>query len=136
MLNRNKQDQQCSRLPKRAQTDINVRTTLNCLLFIIFQTIDLYFNSKYNKTIHNPVHPVRTFKDSDVLDVIIIPHSHDDAGWLNTFKGYSTGVNNKLNQMMKYLPKFKDFRFVQTEMSFFEEWWSTLNGSERKAFEE
>lgn len=35
-------------------------------------------------------------KNSDTIYVHLIPHSHDDVGWLKTYEQYYYGLNNKV----------------------------------------
>jgi lysosomal alpha-mannosidase len=59
------------------------------------------------------------------IKVHVIPHSHDDVGWLRTMDSYFYQVNNILNNMVKYLSERADRTFVYCEMAFFEKWWVT-----------
>uniref|UniRef100_A0AC35FQB4 Glycoside hydrolase family 38 N-terminal domain-containing protein n=1 Tax=Panagrolaimus sp. PS1159 TaxID=55785 RepID=A0AC35FQB4_9BILA len=67
------------------------------------------------------------------LEVIVVPHSHCDPGWLDTFEGYfQSQTKNILDGMLNFLPKNSDMKFIYAEMSFFELWWSTLKADERR----
>ena len=71
------------------------------------------------------------------LEVIVVPHSHDDPGWLKTFEGYYQSQTKEiLNGMLKYLQEFEDMKFIYAEMSFFELWWSNLGDSDRRKVKE
>ncbi|VDL75920.1 unnamed protein product [Nippostrongylus brasiliensis] len=63
--------------------------------------------------------------EENTLEVIVIPHSHCDPGWLKTFEEYyHSQAKNILNGMVNHLgEKQKDMRFIYAEMSFFEMWW-------------
>ncbi|WKY03151.1 hypothetical protein Q1695_016448 [Nippostrongylus brasiliensis] len=63
--------------------------------------------------------------EEKTLEVIVIPHSHCDPGWLKTFEEYyHSQAKNILNGMVNHLgEKQKDMRFIYAEMSFFEMWW-------------
>ncbi|KAI6171074.1 Glycosyl hydrolase family 38 protein [Aphelenchoides bicaudatus] len=73
-------------------------------------------------------------KEEKTLEVVVIPHSHCDPGWLRTFEEYyDAQTQHILNGMLKHLDSKKDMKFIYAEMSFFEYWWAKLNGrTERK----
>eukprot|EP00884_Botryococcus_braunii_P017862 jgi/Botrbrau1/475/Bobra.110_2s0112.1 len=67
-----------------------------------------------------------------ILNVHIVPHTHDDAGWLKTvdqyFYGSKTpiqlaGVQYILDSVTHYLGHNPDRKFVYGEMAFFARWW-------------
>jgi len=73
---------------------------------------------------------------SDHLYVHIIPHSHDDVGWLKTPDEYFTGsaqniqvanVDNIIDTYVVELMADKRKRFTQVEMKFFSMWWQRQN---------
>ena len=66
------------------------------------------------------------------LYVHIIPHSHDDVGWLKTVDQYFTGsrqdiavanVENIIDTVVVELTADPKKRFTQVEMKFFSMWW-------------
>uniref|UniRef100_A0A0N4ZW48 Alpha-mann_mid domain-containing protein n=1 Tax=Parastrongyloides trichosuri TaxID=131310 RepID=A0A0N4ZW48_PARTI len=72
-------------------------------------------------------------KDMKHLNVFIIPHSHDDPGWLKTFEQYyDQDVSSILYGALNYLTKNNSMKFVYVEMSFFELFYSTLNVQQRE----
>ncbi|VDO44781.1 unnamed protein product [Onchocerca flexuosa] len=68
------------------------------------------------------------------LNVFVVLHSHVDPGWLHTFEEYfstsdhSVLGSNNLNSLRKH-PKL---RFIWSEISFLERWWSEANTTYRK----
>ncbi|CEF62357.1 Alpha-mannosidase 2x [Strongyloides ratti] len=65
------------------------------------------------------------------LDVILIPHSHCDAGWLQTYESYSYQTDKILQNAQKYLPMYDKMKFIYAEMGFFEIYWSKLNNKDK-----
>ncbi|VDM84417.1 unnamed protein product [Strongylus vulgaris] len=60
------------------------------------------------------------------LEVVVVPHSHCDPGWIKTFEQYYLSQTKKiLDEMYHSLTQeeFSDMRFIYAEMSFFELWW-------------
>ncbi|XP_035211977.1 alpha-mannosidase 2-like [Stegodyphus dumicola] len=78
----------------------------------------------WNETLENRYRKIReTWKDLP-LKVIIVPHSHTDPGWLRTYDDYSDNyVNHILDNMVLFLNKTEDFKFIWSEISFFSKWW-------------
>ena len=68
--------------------------------------------------------------NSEQLNVHLVPHSHDDVGWLKTidqyYYGYGfhfDGVQYILDSVVDELSKDPNKRFIFVEMAFFWRWW-------------
>ena len=73
--------------------------------------------------------------DDRTLYVHIIPHSHCDPGWLDTFEQYyRRDVSRILTGVMNALSRDPSKRFVWSELSFFMRWWQTLNPADKDKF--
>ncbi|XP_030485943.2 alpha-mannosidase [Cannabis sativa] len=66
------------------------------------------------------------------LNVHLVPHSHDDVGWLKTVDQYYVGSNNSiqgacventLDSVVQSLLRDPNRMFVFAEMAFFQRWW-------------
>ncbi|KAL5063661.1 hypothetical protein RYX36_025398 [Vicia faba] len=66
------------------------------------------------------------------LNVHLVPHSHDDVGWLKTVDQYYVGSNNTiqgacvenvLDSVVGSLQKDPNRKFVFAEIAFFHRWW-------------
>ncbi|PKI59891.1 hypothetical protein CRG98_019664, partial [Punica granatum] len=68
------------------------------------------------------------------LNVHLVPHSHDDVGWLKTIDQYYVGSNNSIqgacventiDSLVESLLRDPNRKFIYAEMAFFERWWVT-----------
>lgn len=67
------------------------------------------------------------------LEVVVVPHSHTDPGWIKTFdEYYETQTRDILDNMLITLKSVNDMRFVYAEISFFERWWAELDEQKRR----
>ncbi|GFN89313.1 alpha-mannosidase [Plakobranchus ocellatus] len=70
------------------------------------------------------------------LKVFIVPHSHQDPGWLETFDGYYHSYTTKtLHNIVTYLSKNPTWKFIWSEVAFLEKWFNEPS-SPRKQFKE
>ena len=71
------------------------------------------------------------------IDVVVMPHTHDDAGWQRTFEGYyEVEVTPILNNVVAWLTQnLSDARvFNWVESSFLERWWVDQTAATRATF--
>lgn len=73
------------------------------------------------------------FEEAGVLNVHIVPHTHDDVGWLKTVGQYYYGRNNTiqlaavkyiLSTVMQALVENSNRTFTYVEQKFFSMWWN------------
>ncbi|XP_076907338.1 alpha-mannosidase-like isoform X2 [Bidens hawaiensis] len=66
------------------------------------------------------------------LNVHLVPHSHDDVGWLKTVDQYFVGSNNSIqgacvenvfDSVVMSLLRDPNRKFIYAEMAFFRRWW-------------
>ncbi|KAF6169657.1 hypothetical protein GIB67_004049 [Kingdonia uniflora] len=66
------------------------------------------------------------------LNVHLVPHTHDDVGWLKTVDQYYVGANNSirgacvqnvLDSVFEALLADKNRKFIYVEQAFFQRWW-------------
>ena len=74
------------------------------------------------------------------ITVHLVPHTHDDVGWLKTVDQYYSGTNQSLvpgtvrdilNAIVLSLGKNPHRRFTYVEQAFFQRWWRELDATER-----
>ena len=87
-----------------------------------------------------PVPPPGDRRVPGKLNVHIVPHTHDDVGWLKTVDQYFTGSNASIQQadvrriissVVDELSKDPARTFVYAEMAFFSRWWREQGAAER-----
>ena len=70
-------------------------------------------------------------EDVDQLTIHLVPHTHDDVGWLKTIDGYYSGIDQDiavanvseiLNSVIDQLIVHEDKVFTYVEMKFFSMW--------------
>uniref|UniRef100_A0A1X7VJH7 Alpha-mannosidase n=1 Tax=Amphimedon queenslandica TaxID=400682 RepID=A0A1X7VJH7_AMPQE len=67
------------------------------------------------------------------VNVHLVPHTHDDVGWLKTVDEYYYGADNNIqhaavqyiiSSVVEELSKNKDRKFIYVEIAFFIRWWN------------
>ncbi|PRP76241.1 hypothetical protein PROFUN_15308 [Planoprotostelium fungivorum] len=65
------------------------------------------------------------------IEIYLVPHSHDDVGWLRTIdEYYSASVETILDTVTSALHENPDRKFTQVEIAYFQKYWNRQN--ERK----
>ncbi|KAL7152693.1 hypothetical protein ABFS83_04G115600 [Erythranthe nasuta] len=75
------------------------------------------------------------------LNVHLVPHTHDDVGWLKTVDQYYVGSNNSiqvacvqnvLDSLITALLADKNRKFIYVEQAFFQRWWRRQSEATKK----
>ncbi|GER45572.1 alpha-mannosidase [Striga asiatica] len=75
------------------------------------------------------------------INVHLVPHTHDDVGWLKTVDQYYVGSNNSiqiacvqnvLDSLIPALLADKNRKFIYVEQAFFQRWWRNQNDDMKK----
>ncbi|XP_060072043.1 alpha-mannosidase 2-like [Ylistrum balloti] len=91
----------------------------------------LYIINETERVFADPLSK-KIMNQSEPLTVIVVPHSHNDPGWLWTLKTYyDVRTKHILSNTVKFLTATPDFRMIWSETIFLQMWWQEATQQER-----
>ena len=70
---------------------------------------------------------------SETLYVHVVPHSHNDPGWIKTYdEYYHTETKKILDSVVSTVSQKPNRRFIWAETSYFSRWWQDSSNSQRQ----
>ncbi|XP_066258690.1 alpha-mannosidase 2 [Euwallacea similis] len=124
---------QCPRLVY-ADSDIS---TLDVFKEFDFQPTWMRSKEYWDKTFEDRYERQKMDPERPPLKVIIVPHSHNDPGWLKTFESYFHVASKQImSNMVAKLQEYGNLTFIWSEISFLNSWWEEAHPNKQKALKD
>ncbi|KAL3281492.1 hypothetical protein HHI36_004699 [Cryptolaemus montrouzieri] len=125
-----KEYMECPNL-SQAEADIN---TMDVFKDFEFQPSWMKTKEYWDKSFDDRYERQKMDTERPPLKVIIVPHSHNDPGWLKTFENYFHYTSRQImNHMVAKLQQHKNLTFIWSEIAFLNAWWEEAHPSKQRA---
>ncbi|CAG9768680.1 unnamed protein product [Ceutorhynchus assimilis] len=122
--------------PKLIAADADI-STLDVFKEFEFQPSWMRSKEYWDKTFEDRYERQKMDPERPHLKVIIVPHSHNDPGWLKTFESYfHVSSRQIMSNMVAKLQEYHNLTFIWTEISFLNSWWEEAHPSKQKALKD
>ncbi|XP_072931215.1 alpha-mannosidase 2 [Epargyreus clarus] len=106
------------------------------VIYSAFEFQPSWLRSKefWDKSFEDRYERLRNDSSRPRLKVIVVPHSHNDPGWLKTFEQYfEWKTKDIINNIVQKLHQYPNMTFIWTEISFLNAWWERSHPVKQKA---
>lgn len=122
--------------PRLVSADVDI-STLDVYKDFEFQPMWMRSKEYWDKTFEDRYERQKMDPERPPLKVIIVPHSHNDPGWLKTFESYfHVSSRQIMSNMVAKLQEYKNLTFIWSEISFLNAWWEEAHPSKQRALKE
>ncbi|XP_037033784.1 alpha-mannosidase 2 [Bradysia coprophila] len=91
----------------------------------------------WDKTFETRYEQVKNNDATPPLKIIVVPHSHNDPGWLKTFVNYFQSDSRQiLNLIITKMQEYTDMTFIWSEISFLQLWWDQAHPTKQRALKQ
>lgn len=115
----------------QAEADVN---TLDVFKEFEFQPTWMKSKEYWDKYLEDRYERQKMDAERPPLKVIIVPHSHNDPGWLKTFEHYFNSQSRQImSHMVAKLQQHTNLTFIWSEVAFLAAWWESAHPSKQRA---
>lgn len=118
-----------------------VKLTANYTINSVLDSVKFEFGSqrslaiKENKSAAHAQWSGPLVPEGEPLEIIVIPHSHNDPGWKKTYQQYfDDQTTHILTNMVEKLHQYPDMTFVWVESCFLDKWWTNQSQQMKDKF--